>query len=64
MSRNKSPRGWVSLVYNGLQLLFWIAFILIVIVGVKAPSWVKYVGWVLAAFYVVRAALGILRNRK
>ena len=64
MRRNNAPMGWKTLLFNALQLLFWVAFILFVVVGVKAPAWVKGLGWVLAAFYVVRAVVEIIKKRK
>ena len=40
------------------QILYWAAFALLVVAGVKAPGWFKYVGWVLAAFFVLRSIAG------
>lgn len=57
MARNNAPRGRRDPISLG-RILYWGAFILLVVVGVKAPGWFKYVGWVLAAFFVGRSILG------
>lgn len=57
---NRGRRGGYSLG----QILYWAAFLLLVVVGVRAPGWIKYVGWALAAFFVARSVLGGNKRRR
>ncbi len=57
MARNSRPRGRKDSVGLG-QILYWGAFILLVVAGIRAPGWFRYVGWALAAFFVGRSILG------
>ena len=57
MARRNTPKDQRQR-YSLGQILYWAAFALLVVVGVKAPGWFKYVGWVLAAFFVGRSLLG------
>ena len=56
MARRNTPKNQRQ-TYSPGQILYWVAFVLLVVVGVRAPGWFKYVGWVLAAFFVVRSIL-------
>ena len=62
MARRNSPKNQKNANNLG-QALYWVAFVLLVVLGVRAPGWIKYVGWVLAAFFVIRAAAQMLGRK-
>ncbi len=62
MARRNSPKKQKEANSLG-QALYWVAFALLVVLGVKAPGWIKYVGWVLAGFFVIRAAAQMLGRK-
>lgn len=57
MARRNTPKNRQQALGLG-QILYWVTFVLLVVVGVRAPGWFRYVGWALAAFFVLRSVLG------